>query len=305
MTQQPPIDFHGAVDLSASANAGSGEGPAVEGPYVTELSEATFNDAVQLSTSVPVVVELWSPRAEASTTLGATLSGLAREYAGRFQHARVEAEKNTQILGAFGVQGVPAVVAIVGGQALPLFQGSASADEIRPVIEQVLATAAQLGVTGVLTGAGEDAPEEDEPAEEPLPPLHAEAQEALERQDFDAAAEAYRKALAEDPADSEAAAALAQVELIQRVSDLDAAAALAAAGSAPFTDVEVHVAAADVEFATGNVDAAFDRLLSVVRATFDDDRDAARLRLLDYFGILGGEDDRVLAARRKLTSALY
>ena len=69
-------------------------------------------------------------------------------------------------------------------------------------------------------------------------------------------------------------------------------------------DVAAQLAAADVEATTGQFVAAFDRLLAVVRATAGDDREQARLRLIELFDIAGPTPE-VQSARRQLASALY
>ena len=80
--------------------------------------------------------------------------------------------------------------------------------------------------------------------------------------------------------------------------------ALAAAEAAP-DDVAAQTRAADFLLGTGNVDAAFDRLLDVVRRTAGEDRDLARTHLVELFAVVGDEDPRVGAARRRLTAALF
>ncbi|MEE6280627.1 tetratricopeptide repeat protein [Georgenia sunbinii] len=308
---QPSLNLHGAVDLSGLARPSTPPAPGAPGPasatgepaaqiaapVIADVTEETFGQTVELSTQVPVVVELWAQQSGPAPELAA----LATQYGGRFHLARVDAQAQPQIAAAFQVQTVPSVVAVVGGQPVPLYQGSHPQEQLRQVLDEVLRMAAQQGVTGVVVG---EAAEPAEPAEPPLPPLHAEAHAAIDREDYDAAADAYRRALAANPADAEARAALAQVELIQRTS-LTGAQAVAEAEGAAATDVEAHLAAADVEVAAGQQQAAFDRLLAVVRATAGDEREAVRQRLIAYFELLGHGDPAVAAARRALASALY
>ncbi len=314
----------GAVDLSglkkraearndAAQGRGPGAPPANDGGAATsvDVDESSFEQEVLLrSMQVPVVVELHSAQARGSAELSQTLTALAEEYAGRFQHARVDTEASPQIAAAFQVQAVPTVVALVGGQPVPLFQGTYPADQLRQVLDEVLRLAAQNGVTGVIqdTRDAEEADEADEPAAEPepapLPRRHAEAQEALERDDLDGAIEAYRKAMTEDASDTEAPAALAQVELLKRTVDVDAQAVLAAAAHAGAEDVAAQLAAADAEVIAGQAEAAFTRLLATIRATADEDREAARQRLVSYFELVGATPE-VNQARRALANALY
>ena len=53
------------------------------------------------------------------------LERLAEEYAGAFVLAPIDVDANQALFQQFGVQGIPAVFAVIAGQALPLFQGAA------------------------------------------------------------------------------------------------------------------------------------------------------------------------------------
>lgn len=321
MTQQPGsapgprLNLRGAVDLSSLARPAAGAAPAAgagaggsgdvaAGAVVVDVTDATFGDAVQQSMTVPVVVDLRSDRSPASTQLSADLKAVAAEYAGRFLLAEVDVDASPQIAQAFQVQSIPSVVAVIKGQPVPLFQGAYPADQLRQVLDELLRVAAENGVTGRLDVA--EAPEQDAdaaPEEPPLPPLHAEAYDAIERDDLDAAADAYRRAIAESPADADAVAGLAQVELMLRTRGVDPVAARAAAAADP-DDVDAQLLAADLDVMGGHVDDAFSRLVDAVRVTAGDDRDRIRERLVVLFGIVG-DDDRVARARRALASALF
>ena len=76
-----------------------------------------------------------------------------------------------------------------------------------------------------------------------------------------------------------------------------------------FRDGEVvwadAIGLADVAAARGELDAAFDRLLEVVRASSGEQRDAARRHLLALLDTIPADDPRAIAARRSLSLALY
>jgi putative thioredoxin len=55
----------------------------------------------------------------------------------------------------------------------------------------------------------------------------------------------------------------------------------------------------------GEVDAAFDRLVDVVRRTVGDERNQAREHLLGLFAAVGNDDPRVLKGRQSLANALF
>lgn len=306
------IPAYGAVDLGAVAAQAQARAEAASRPasaqgaggVVRDVTEATFQaDVIDQSATVPVVIDFWATWCGPCRTLGPILERLADEYAGRFVLAKIDCDAEQRLAAAFQVQSIPSVFAVLKGQPLQMFQGALPEPQVRQVLDEVLRVAESNGVTGRVD-AGPPSPEEDEAAEPPLPPLHAEALAALDKGDLDAAADAFRRALAESPADAEAAAGLAQVELLQRVRGVDAASVRQAAATRP-DDVAAQTAAADLDLAGGHVEDAFARLVDLVRRTGGEDREAARLHLVELFGVVGNADPRVAAARRDLASALF
>jgi putative thioredoxin len=327
MSQQPfsSAALRGAVDLGALAAASqrrAGAGPAGFGAgpgssFVVEVTEAEFQTVViEQSMTVPVIVDLWTARAQQSEQMSAILDKLAEEYAGAFLVARVDIETNPVLVQAFQVQTLPFIVAVMKGQPVPLIAEVVPEAAVRQVLDKLLELAGQNGVTGRIApaegvnGDAESGPGADptgEPAQPPLPPLHQAAYDAIERDDLDAAVAAYEQALRESPADDLAAVGLTNVRLMQRTADLDVAgvaAAVAAADAAP-DDTEAQLHAADAEFVEGRVDAAFDRLIEAVRTRSGDEREQVRRRLVDLFSLLGPEDPQVRRARIALTNALF
>ena len=140
--------------------------------------------------------------------------------------------------------------------------------------------------------------------EPPLPPLHAEAFQAIEEGDYPRAIAAYEQALAENPRDADARAGLGQVRLLDRIGAADLQAARAAAAAAP-ADVDAQFLVADLDLAGGHVEDAFDRLLELFAALPTDDRAPVRERLLELFGVVGDADPRVIRARGRLASLLF
>lgn len=315
---QPPsgpratVPTYGAIDLGALAAQAQARADAAARPpsaqgtggVVRDVTEATFQaDVIDQSVTVPVVIDFWATWCGPCRTLGPILEKLADEYAGRFVLAKIDCDAEQRLAAAFQVQSIPSVFAVIKGQPLQMFQGALPEAQVRQVLDEVLRVAESNGVTG-RAGAAEPAVEADEEAAPALPPLHAEAMAALDKGDVDAAADAFRRALAESPADAEAASGLAQVELLQRVRGVDAAAVRRAAATRP-DDVAAQTVAADLDLAGGHVEDAFARLVDLVRRTAGDDREAARLHLVTLFGVVGNADPRVAAARRDLASALF
>ena len=290
------LNISGAMDLSGIAAAAKSPPPPPGAIYVTDVDERSFEATIQLSMRHPLVVELYSPRANAQS-LSDDLADLANAAGGKYLLARVNVNTSPQIAAAFGVQAVPTVIGVVGGQLAPLFQGTRPKAEVEAIINQLLQAAASTGIVGRAEPVGMD-------AEAGPDPRFAEADAALERGDFAVAVAEFDKILAQTPNDPEAKAGRAQASLLVRPGGIDPAAVLARAQQAP-TDVAAQTAAADVELAGGNPQAAFDRLLGAIRVTSGADREQLRLRRLELFETVGQSDPAVLKARRDLMSALF
>ena len=313
MSQQAPdprLDVRGAVDLSSFGRPvapppGEPGGAPAAGGFVVDTTEATFQQVIEQSMQVPVVVLLWVATDEANARLATTLGRLVDSYEGAMLLARVDVQAYPQIAQAFQVQGVPTAVAVLAGQPVPLFQGAADEDQVRDVLDQVLAAAEANGITGRLTAAPGAAAAEDasEPAPE-LPPLHQKAYDAIAANDLETAIAAYEQALKENPKDTDAAAGLANVQLLERTSRMTLEDVRRAAADAP-DDVQAQLDVADLDLAGGKVEDALGRLIELVARLTGDDRERLRVRLVDYFTILGNEDPRVGPARRALANALY
>jgi len=301
-----PGSLRGAVDLSGLVRRANtpppapGSAPASAGTgLVVEVSEATFPQIVELSMRVPVVVELYAPG------LAPALGAIVESYGGRLVLATVDAQANPGIAEAFQVSEVPAAAGVIGGRPVPLFVGTPADEQVRQVFDQLLQVAQQSGVTGSLDPAAA-APdgEAGEPAEEPLPPLHQEAYDAISAGDYATAVAAYRKAIAQNPRDALATAGLAQASLLQRLDGAVADEVRKAAADAPGS-AAAQLAVADLDVSGGHLEDAFDRLLTLFPSLDGEGREAVRVRLLEYFEIAGADDPRVAAARRRLTLLLY
>ena len=271
-------NLRGAVDLSGLVRRANAPAQAPEDPNapVFSVDDTTFGRVVELSQTVPVIVEFVDGR-----TPDTGVEALVRASGGRLALARVDALANPQLAQAFQVQQVPLVAAVIAGRPLPLFAGILSEAELRDLFAQVLQVASQQGVNGSIGDPGEPGAE---PAPAPLPPLHAAAYDAIEAGDYAAAITAYETAIKENPRDAEAVAGLAQVRLLARLG-----------GEAD---------EADRAFAAGDAEGAFSLLFAAFAVGDQADRDQIKSRLLEYFEILG-DDPRVGPARRRLGSLLY
>ncbi|MFF7607061.1 tetratricopeptide repeat protein [Streptomyces parvulus] len=299
-----------AEQARAEAARHGGTGAVSPADLVIDVDEAGFeSEVLQRSTEVPVVIDFWAEWCEPCKQLSPVLERLAVEYGGRFLLAKIDVDANQMLMQQFGVQGIPAVFAVVAGQALPLFQGAAGEAQIRQTLDQLVQVAEErFGLTGLVVdpeaqpGAARPAAEE-RPAGPHDAALEA-AVRALDAGDLGGAVQSYKNVLAEDPGNTEAKLGLAQAELLQRVQDADPQRVRQEAADKP-GDAQAQIAAADLDLVGGHVEDAFGRLIDTVRVTAGDDRDAVRVRLLELFEVVGAEDPRVTAARRALARALF
>ncbi|GIJ69210.1 co-chaperone YbbN [Virgisporangium ochraceum] len=276
----------GPAGPAAAGPGAAAGGPGAAGPVVIDVTEATFqSEVLERSLTTPVVIDLWAEWCQPCKQLSPVLEKLAVEGGGAWVLAKIDVDSNPRIAQALRVQGIPMIMVAVGGQLMEGFSGVLPEPQVRQFIDAVLKAG------GVQVEAAED-------------PRFAAADDALMTGDLDAAEQAFKKILGETPNDAAAEAGLAQVGLMRRIEGKVPAKLLAAAEESP-DDVEAQTLAADVEMLSGEAEAAYKRLVALVRRTSGDEREAARKHLVSLFSLAGPDDPAVASARRALASALF
>ena len=267
------------------------------GEWVIDVTEATFQaEVLERSLEIPVVVDLWAEWCGPCKQLSPVLERLAAEGQGTWILAKVDVDANPRIAQAFGVQSIPMVVAVVGGQPLQLFNGVLPEPQVRQTIDSMIEQLRDrmpgiVAAEKAAAAAGGAIPEE-----EPDDPRFTAAEDALERGDYAAAEAAYERILADEPGNEQATAALSQVRFLARAESADPSAI--GAPTPRRTTSTRSSRPPDAEVALDRVDDAFTRLVATVQRTFDDDRDRARQHLVGLFELFPADDPRVATARR-------
>src|SRR5690606_24029040 len=115
--------LRGAVDLSSLRNRPAaptnpaqapveGTGPA-QGGFIVDVTDATFGQILELSRTVPIVVDLWAEWCGPSKQLSPILVKVVTELGGRVVLAKIDVDANPQHAQSFRAQSIPMVVAFI------------------------------------------------------------------------------------------------------------------------------------------------------------------------------------------------
>ncbi len=165
-----------------------------------DVTMANFEaDVIEASHSTPVLVDFWADWCGPCKSLGPVLEKLEADYQGRFKLAKVNADTEQQLAGAFGVISLPTCILLIGGRPINGFMGALPEGKVREFLDKYLPS--------------EDAVAAQAQAQE--------AEELAESGDAEAAIAKLHDALSHNPADDEARYNL--VKLLISVGALDEA----------------------------------------------------------------------------------
>lgn len=283
-------NFGNAFDLSTLKKPAGQAATPSHGKQVTQ--ENLISDFVAKSKECVVILLAWSARSAQAGQVLETLGKLEIADKNAWLLGVVDVDTQPQVAQALQVKSVPVAIAIIGEQLLPLFESAPAADQIRLVINKLLELASQKGIGSAPDG----------PTEMPMEPEEQAAYAAMEKGDYKAAKNSYEAWLKRKPNEQVAVVGLAQVNLMLRIEGLDPTLTLK---NAKENDLTSQLMCADIEIATGNYEAAFDRLIKAVKSFTGEDRDKAKNHLISLFNLVDPTDPRLVKARTQLASALF
>nr|WP_242516939.1 tetratricopeptide repeat protein [Corynebacterium mendelii] len=281
---------------AGSAANGGGAGVA---PTVVVTRDNIEQEVITRSTQVPVVVQVGTGRSPGSENMRAAFSDLAAKGKLKWVFAYIDADTTPELAQMLGVQGLPTVLALAGGQPLTSFEGEQPAEQLPGWIDAIV-RACEGKLEGLPESAADGAADNDQPSD----PRFVAAEQALDEGRFDDAIGIYDDVLAQEPANRDARKARDAARFSKRLATAGGGDAVAAADADP-TDVDKALAAADAEIAAGHAEAAFTRLLDVMVTSAGEDKNTLRIRLVELFDLFEATDPRVIAARSRMASALY
>lgn len=290
---QLPNNFGRAFDLSSLTKPKPAPG-ATSSNFQSATVENFMVDFVQASKNLPVFLIAYTERAPMTLELRDLLAKMASEDGGSWKFGAIDVETQPQLLQALRIQSLPAAVAFIDEQMLPIPEIPNREDQLRILIAQIFKIAKERGLKV-------EVPEIPEPK---MAPEEVAALSAMEKGDYAGAAMAYRNWLQREPNEPFAKVGLAQCELALRISTLDFERTIKQADAKP-DSLQDQLMAADVEVATGKHKSGFERLLNAVRIMSGEDKNKAKNHLLVLFQLVDPRDPDLIKARQALASALF
>jgi putative thioredoxin len=295
-----------------SADSGGG------GDLIKDATAQSFmQDVIEASREVPVIVDFWAPWCGPCKQLGPVLERVVRDARGKVRLVKINVDESPQIAQQLRIQSIPTVYAFANGQPVDGFAGALPESQIKAFVERL---AGPIG-----PGSIESQLEEARLAAEAGDPKRAE--------------KLFGKVLANEPENPVALAGLARAQVargqvdaaratLERVPavhanhvEVDGArAALSLAGSAGTVpdpavvarrleaDPNDHAARLDLAtalFLRGQIDAAIEHLLTIIKVDREWNEQAARKRLINFFEALGPTHPATVAGRRQLSAVLF
>lgn len=280
--------------------------------YVVDVTAANFQQVIEQSLQMPVVLDLWSPSCAPCRELGPILERLAAEYGGRFLLGKVNVDDVPQVASAFGISSIPFVVAFDRGQPVNQFEGLLPEEQIRQWLDTFCPSQAQT-LTAQALEIEESSPEEAlkllrhaaelEPGTREIQ-IHlarlllAQGQEVETR-------EIIERLEADGFLEPDAEHIKNQLDLLDVAEESGGVDEARKAAEADPENLELQLQLADALAVARKFEEAFEICLDIIRRDRTGVGEKAKESMVKMFDLAGQRSQLVADYRRRLTTLLY
>lgn len=100
----------------------------------TKITKDNFEDEV-VNGDLPWILDLWAPWCGPCKNLSPVIEGLAEEYEGQVKVGKINVDEEKELAQAFGVRGIPMVVAMKGDEPQDHMVGFSGEGPVRELFE--------------------------------------------------------------------------------------------------------------------------------------------------------------------------
>ncbi|HEX7433023.1 MAG TPA: tetratricopeptide repeat protein [Anaerolineaceae bacterium] len=273
--------------------------------FIVNVSEEDFElEVINYSQNTPVVVDFWASWCVPCKVLSPMLEKLTNEAQGTFRLAKIDVDENPKLASRFGVRNIPAIKAFNQGMVISEFNGALPEPRVRDFIRNLAPSPSELSLEKGMT----------------LLKLHqwVSAESAFRKLLETAPAHpggllGLAKSLLGQGASSEAALILRnfpashEFNIAEMLRPLTEALVLSEKGAIPNSEEPLEAAYKNsIRLASrGNILAALDGLLDILRQNKRFHDGGARLVILGLLELLGDDDPQTRQYRSELASILF
>lgn len=107
--------------------------------FIIHVTEADFEyEVIQYSQQTPVVVDFWADWCIPCKTLGPILTKLTEKRQGEFRLAKVDVDENPKLANRFNIRGIPAVKGFRNGQVIAEFTGAVPENQVQKFLDEIV-----------------------------------------------------------------------------------------------------------------------------------------------------------------------